>query len=109
MDTVSPVISLSDDLDLRPIKLFRDWSVDEDARTVFYRPRKLAFSIDYDAPLGGGHVRPSAIKARVMHVCDGQRLPAMETLERVGKDAIHAFVLSADVCQERLDPGDIPF
>ena len=109
MDTVSPIISLSDDRDLRPIKLFRDWDVDENARTVFHRPRKLVFLIDYVAPLDGERVRPGGITARVAHVCDGHQLPTIETLQRIGKDAIHAFILSAAVCQDPSDPDDIPF
>jgi hypothetical protein len=101
MDTISPIISLTDDHDLRPIMLFRDWDVDENARTVFHSPSNLLFLIYYDPPEDGERVRPSAIAARVAHVCDGHQLPAMETLERIGKDAIHAFILS-------LPDDDIP-
>jgi hypothetical protein len=109
MDTISPTISLADDRDMRPIKLFRDWDVDENARTVFHRPRKLVFLIDYVAPLDGERVRPGAVTARVAHVCDGHQLPAMKTLRRIGKDAIHAFILCSGVCHDPRDEDDIPF
>ena len=102
MDTINPIISLTDDNDLRPIMLLRDWCVDENARTVFHSPSNLLFSIYYDPPVDGEPVRPSALAARVAHVCDGHQLPAMETLERIGKDAIHAFILSLP------DDDDIP-
>jgi hypothetical protein len=109
MDALGPAIRLDNDSDMRPIKLFRDWVVDEKDRTVFHRPSKLLFVVDYPEPAGRQAVRPSSITARVAHVCAGGALPAHEKLRRIGKDAIHAFVASADACQEPLENDDIPF
>jgi hypothetical protein len=109
MDTIGPVTRLADDSDMRPIKLLLDWVVDENDRTVFHRPSKLVFLIDYPPPAKGEWVRPSSLSARVVHVCDGGELPAPETLRLIGKDAIHAFVLSADACHEPIAGDDIPF
>jgi len=53
MDAISPIIRLAHDLDIRPIKLLRDWDVDDAARTVFHGPSKLVFLIDYDPPAHG--------------------------------------------------------
>jgi hypothetical protein len=109
MDTISPVISLTDDHDMRPIKLLSHWDVDGRNRTVFHRPSKLVFLIDYVQALNGERLRPSAVTARAAHVCDGRQLPAVKTLRRIGKDAIHAFILCSDVCSDPLDQEDIPF
>jgi hypothetical protein len=109
MDALGPIIRLADDHDMRGIALLRDWDVDEGTHTVFHAPTKLLFVIDYDQPGEGEWVRPSALSARVAHVCDGGHLPEPTALQRVGKDAIHAFVLVAEVCQVPMNPDDIPF
>jgi hypothetical protein len=109
MDAIGPVIRLADDMDLHPIKLLRDWQVNEDARTVFHGPSKLVFVIDYDPPPEGAWVRPSDLSAQMAHVCDGGKLPPPPVLQQIGKDAIHAFVLLADVCNPPTDSDEIPF
>ena len=110
MDAISPVIRLADDHDMRGIAWLRDWDVDEARRTVFHAPSKLVFLIDYKPPGAGEWVRPSALSARVAHVCDGGQLPEAASLLRIGKDAIHAFVLTAEVCHKPADDDDgIPF
>ena len=109
MDAIGPTTRLAHDLDMRPIKLLRDWDVDEPAGTVFHRPSKLVFLIDYDPQVDGQPVKPSAVSARAVHVCDGGALPPEARLRQIGKDAIHAFVLLAEVCHEPTNPDDIPF
>jgi hypothetical protein len=109
MDAMSPAIRLAHDSDMRPIKLLRDWVVNEKDRTVFHRPSKLMFLIEYPPLAAGAPVRPSSLSARIAHVCDGHALPAPKKLHLIGKDAIHAFVISADVCSEPLKDADIPF
>ena len=109
MHAIAPVIRLDDDGDLRPIKLFKDWQVDEFARLVHHRPSKLAFLIDYITPPEGEWVKPSGLCARLVHACDGTDVPAAARLRRIAKDAIHAFVLIARVCQEPTGEDEIPF
>jgi hypothetical protein len=114
MDALGPIIYLTDVQDLRPIRLFRDWAVDEYARTVLHRPSKLLFRIDCPSPDSDGapsaSVPLAALSARVVHVCNGAQLPAMHDLHRIGKDAILAFAIIADAFPPPPDhPDDIPF
>jgi hypothetical protein len=114
MDALGPVIYLNDVQDFRPIRLFRDWAVDEYARTVLHRPSKLLFRIDCPSPdndgAPGASLPLAALSARVVHVCNGAQLPAMHDLHRIGKDAILAFVIIADAFPPPPDhPDDIPF
>ena len=109
MDALGPVIRLDDDNDMRPIKWLRDWVADEDHKTVFYRPGKLVFVIDHPPPRAGKWVQPSALSARLAHMCDSADMPALDEMRQLAKDAIHAFVLSADVCREPISYEDIPF
>src|SRR5208337_3057639 len=83
--------------DLRPIVFGGDWRVDENHATVFHRPSKLLFRIDCPSVEEGARVPLAALSARILHVCDGAPLPATPELLRIGKDAIHVFVICADI------------
>ena len=109
MHAIGPIVHLGNDGDMRPIQLLSDWHVNEHSRLVHHRPSKLAFLIDYAPPPEGEYVKPSALSARLVHACNGTDLPPPETLRRLAKDAIHAFLLIADVCHPPTDPDQIPF
>jgi hypothetical protein len=70
---------------------------------------QASFLLDYVRPLGGKWVKPLGLSARLLHVCDGGDLPSLAALRQIGKDAICAFILSANVCHEPTSPDDIPF
>lgn len=106
MDTISPVIRITSAAELRPIRLFQDWEIDEERQTVFYRPSGLLFMIDYTVT---PPVPLDALSARLIHSCQTTKLPDNDTLTAIGKDALHAFFLAAEVCQEPTNDDQIPF
>ena len=95
MDAISPPIRLDNENDLRAIEPYRDWEIDEEQRTAFYIPGQLLFVIAYPARPLGGSPPLTEVTARLAHLCDGAAMPALDQLQRVGKDAIHAFVAVA--------------
>ena len=106
MDAIGPVLRINSLAELRPIMLFRDWEIDEAGLSVLYRPAGLLFLIDYAAR---APVPIEALSARLAHSCDAAELPDADALTRIGKDALHAFFLAAEVCQEPTDDDQIPF
>ena len=108
MHAIGPIIRLNDDNDFRAINLFGDWDVNEQTRIVHHAPSKLTFLIDYKHPAEGSWVKPCDLTARLVHICDGHALPKGK-LHQIGKDAIHAFLLVADVCHKPTDDSEIPF
>ena len=108
MDAISPPIQLDSDNDLRGIMLFHDWSVDVDAGTVLYRPRRLTFAIECPAPPPGGTPSRTGVVARLAHLCDGADVPPLEELRRIGKDAIAAFIMASPAFNPPDDRG-LPF
>jgi hypothetical protein len=48
-------------------------------------------------PDNGPPVPLAALSARVVHGCDGAPLPATNDLNRIGKDAIHVFLICSDL------------
>ena len=100
MDAIGPVVRIESTAELRPIMLFRDWDIDEEGLTVLYRPAGLLFLIDYIAP---APVPIEGLSARLAHSCKTAELPEIEALTKIGQDALHAFFLAAQVCQEPTD------
>jgi hypothetical protein len=105
MDIISPIIRITSAAELRPIKLFQDWEIDEDGLTVLYRPAGLLFAI---AHATSAPVPIEMLSARLVHSCQAAELPDAETLTLIGQDALHAFFLASEMCQEA-DDDQIPF
>jgi hypothetical protein len=108
MHAIAPIIRLDSEDDFRPINLFKDWHVNETTRIVHHFPSKLTFVINYEHPAEGSWVKPCELTARLIHICDGRGRP-INKLRQIGKDAIHAFLLVADVCHKPFDDSEIPF
>src|SRR5271168_2704265 len=107
MDAISPTFRLDHANDLRGI-LYGDWHVDERDRTVFYHPRRLLFVIDYETPADAAFVGALDLSATLRHVCTGENMPPPDQLRQIAKDAIHAFVIFAEVCQKPVRPRGVP-
>ena len=106
MNIISPAIRITCATEIRPIRLFQDWEIDEERQTVFYGPASLLLEIGYADTMP---VPLKALSARLAHSCQKVELPETEALIRIGQDALHAFFLVADVCQEPTDDDQIPF
>lgn len=102
MDAISPVFRVKSSAELRPIRLFQDWEIDEAQGTAFYRPKGLLFLIAASGPCP---VPIDALTAQLAHSCEPVQLPDVATLANLGRDALHAFYLVASICQE---PDDEP-
>ena len=103
MDAISPTFRLDSETDFRGISLFRDWVVNERERTVFYRPARLLFVVDYRPP-ADGRVTPLALSATLRHACTGHDMPPPSELRQLGKDALHAFLIASDIFEDWLPP-----
>jgi len=106
---IGPIIRLDHEADFRAINLFKDWGVDEQARTVHYWPGSLTFLIDYVSPPEGDWLKPMDLSAQLVHACNGTKVPNTARLRQIAKDAIHAFLLIADVCHKPTNEDEIPF
>lgn len=107
MDVISPPFRLDHENDLRGIAYLRDWSVNLEASTVFYRPARLTFVIECPAPSPGASPKRMGIVARLAHMCDGAAMPPLGELQEIGKDAIHAFIIESPLFT--LPDSEIPF
>jgi hypothetical protein len=95
MDAISGEIRLAHDRDFRAIRLLSEWLVDLGHNLVVYRPQGLGFAVR-NTGTAATEVPPTAYTARLVHICDGGKTPDRELLDRLGKDAIHAFILSTE-------------
>lgn len=108
MDAISPPIRLDDEYDLRAITLPRDWAVDVEGGAVLYRPRHLTFTIECPTPPLSGLPPRTGVVARLAHVGDGANVLPLDELRRIGKNAIHAFIMESPIYNPPDDRG-LPF
>ena len=95
MDAISGEIRLVHNRDFRAIRLPSEWSVDLGHNLVVYRPQGLGFAVR-NTGTAATEVPPTDYTARLVHICGGGKTPDRELLDQLGKDAIHAFILSAE-------------